>query len=95
PTIIVGRRIIRLATSGSLSAVPTVPVWSDAAPWVNVSWDFIDGTQGQPLAVGEIWAVYTSEGNYAVLQVTGLPGGNFGSSFTFDYLYNADGSRNF
>ncbi len=95
PSIIVGRRVIRLATSGSLSTVPAVPVWSDAAPWVFVSWDFFNGTGGLPVAVGEIWAIYTSEGNYAVLQVTSLPGGNFGNSFTFDYLYNADGSRDF
>lgn len=89
------RRYIRLARSGSLSAVPTVPLWNNRTPWVTASWDYRNGTGGQPLAVGEIWAVYTTEGNYAVLQVTSLPGGNFGKSFTFDYLYQPDGSRNF
>ena len=89
------RRYIRLARSGSLSAVPTVPLWNNRTPWVTASWDYRNGTGGQPLAVGEIWAVYTTEGNYAVLQVTSLPDGNFGNSFTFDYLYQPDGTRDF
>ena len=92
---ITGRRLLRLAASGSLDSIPTVPAWTDAAPWVEVSWDFVNGTLGQPVTVGELWVVYTQEGHYAVMEITALPEGGFGSYFTFDYKYLPDGSRSF
>ena len=89
-----GRRY-RLLGQGTLDTVSIVPEWTDAAPWVTVSYDFSDGTQGLPISAGELWAVYTREGNYAVMEITGLPEGDFGSSFEFNYKYESDGSRDF
>ncbi len=89
-----GRRFLLLG-NGNLDSLTTIPERSDAAPWVTVSYDFADGTGGQPISVGQLWAVYTREGNYAAIEITALPGGNFGSSFDFKYKYQPNGSRFF
>ncbi len=89
-----GRRFILLG-SGSLDTLTTIPERVDAAPWVTVSYDFSDGTGGLPIAVGQLWGVYTREGHYAVMQITALPEGSFGSSFEFDYKYQPNGNRTF
>lgn len=89
-----GRRFLLLG-EGNIDTVKTVPERIDAAPWVNVSYDFSNGTLGAPISVGQLWAVYTREGKYAVLQITGLPEGNFGTNFTFNYKYQPNGTRTF
>ncbi len=89
-----GRRFLLLGT-GSIDTVKSVPARTDAAPWVTVSYDFSDGTGGLPIADGQLWAVYTREGHYAVMEITGLPDGTFGNSFAFDYKYQPNGTRFF
>ena len=89
-----GRRFLLLGT-GDIDTLKSVPVHSDAAPWVTVSYDFTDGTQGAPISAGQLWGIYTREGKYAAIEITNLPGGNFGSSFDFKYKYQPDGSRTF
>lgn len=89
-----GRRFLLLG-EGNLDTLKSVPPRSDSAPWVSVSYDFADGTGGQPIAAGQLWGIYTREGNYAAIEITALPGGNFGSSFDFNYKYQPDGSRFF
>lgn len=88
--IIPPRRLYFLGT-GNIDTVTTVPEWTDAAPWIDTSWDFNHGTQGQPIAAGQLWVVYTSEGLYAVMQIDELPGGNFGESFVFKFKYMSEG----
>jgi len=89
-SLIPGKRVLLLGT-GNIDTVTTVPEWTDAAPWVDTSWDFTNGTQGQPISPGQLWVVYTSEGLYAVMQIDELPGGNFGDSFVFKYKYMSEG----
>jgi hypothetical protein len=89
-----GRRFLLLG-NGNLDTLTTVPERVDSAPWVTVSYDFSDGTGGQPISVGQLWGVYTHEGNYAAIEITGLPNGDFGNSFTFNYKYQPSGSRMF
>lgn len=89
-----GRRLL-LLSEPSLDQVVSVPERLDASPWVQDSWDFTDGTLGSPISVGQVWAVYTREGHYAVMEITALPGGGFGSSFSFNYKYQPDGSTSF
>lgn len=89
-SLIPGKRVLLLG-SGNIDTVTTVPTWTDAAPWVDTSWDFTNGTQGQPISPGQLWVVYTSEGLYAVMQIDALPGGNFGNSFVFKYKYMSEG----
>ena len=84
--VIVGNRIVKLADSGEMKDM-TIPTWTDSAPWVNVSYDWTDGTGGLPLSVGQIWGVYTDDENYALMQIKALIGGDFGTAFTFDYIY--------
>ncbi len=87
-----GNRFLLLGT-GALSDITTVASFTDAAPWVNVSYDFTSGTGGAPIAVGELWAVYTREGHYAVMEITDIPGDPLsGTEFSFDYKYQPDGS---
>ncbi|CAD5274669.1 MULTISPECIES: IPT/TIG domain-containing protein [unclassified Imperialibacter] len=89
-----GRRFLLIGT-GDIESVTEVAERTNASPWVTVSWDWPDGTQGAPISVGQLWGVYTREGHYAVMEITGLPDGGFGTSFTFDYKYQPDGSRFF
>ncbi len=89
-----GRRFLLLGT-GNLDTLKSVPARTDAAPWVSVSYDFTNGTQGQAISVGQLWGIYTREGNYAAIEITALPGGNFGNSFEYKYKYQPDGSRTF
>mgnify|MGYP003332455236 CR=1 FL=1 len=89
-----GRRFLLLG-EGSIDTLNSVPMRVDETPWVTVSYDFQDGTGGQPLSVGQLWGVYTREGHYAAMEITSLPDGGFGNSFTFDYKYQPNGSRFF
>ena len=87
-----GKFLYLLASSGSLENIPTVPTYANATPWVNTSWEG-DGTNGQPISVGELWVVYTVENHYAVMEITEVNTQN--DTFTFDYVYNSDGSKDF
>ncbi len=88
-----GRRFLLLGT-GKVDSVSSVPERSDATPWIHTSYHGT-GTNGLPISVGQLWAVYTREGHYAVMEITDLPGGGFGSSFSFKYKYQPNGTRNF
>ena len=82
------RRLQLLAQSGTLDAIPPPGAWSDASPWVFNSWDFTDGTGGLPIEVGQLWAVYTSDNEMAVMRITGFTGTppfNV-TSFDFDFV---------
>jgi beta-lactam-binding protein with PASTA domain len=86
-TQIAGDRIMRYSPSGSIDTVAAVPIWTGTTPWVADSWEGA-GTNGMPIAVGELWVVYTHEGHYALMQITvAAP-----DAFTFDYKYQDDGT---
>ncbi len=93
-SLIPDRQILLLGT-GYIDSVASVPVWDGNAPWVDTSWDFSYGTKGAPISVGQLWVVYTSEGKYAVMEITELPGGNYGDSFVFKYKYMSEGGTTF
>lgn len=83
-----------LAVDGSLEDMPPVPS-SDApdAVWTHISWDWQGGNGGQPIAVGNLWAVHTRTSNmYAVLEITHVGGGWDNPNFSFDYVIQTDGS---
>lgn len=97
-TQIPGNRYLRFSTNGNLDTVTIVPLCTNAAPWVSVSWDWPNGTSGQPVKAGELWVVYTREGHYACMQITytdtnssGTPG--YGTYFKFKYKYQPNGSN--
>ncbi|MDP2301971.1 MAG: T9SS type A sorting domain-containing protein [Ignavibacteria bacterium] len=97
-TQIPGNRYLRFSTNGNLDTVTTVPLCTNTAPWVSVSWDWPNGTSGYPVKAGELWVVYTREGHYACMQITyadtssdGTPG--FGNYFKFNYKYQPNGSN--
>jgi hypothetical protein len=46
-----------------------LPAYQAAAPWVTNSWEGT-GTNGQPLSVGQVWAVHTREGNLGAIEIT-------------------------
>lgn len=92
---IIPNKRVRLLGEGNLDTLASVPVWDDQAPWVDTSWDFTHGTKGAPISVGQLWVVYTSEGLYAAMEITGLPGGNNGDSFVFKYKYMSEGGTSF
>ncbi len=97
-TQIPGNRLLRLhdaAAGVSLADVTVVPQWTDAAPWVATSWDFTYGTGGAPLTVGEIWVVYTREGNYALMEITEVSTAYPDYWFSFDYKYDPEGGNDF
>ncbi|MEQ8240950.1 MAG: Ig-like domain-containing protein, partial [Cyclobacteriaceae bacterium] len=83
--------ILQFLGTGVLSSVTTAPTFTDAAPWVSNSWDFSNGTGGAQISVGELWAVYTREGHYAIMEIIAIGA----SDFSFDYKYQPDGSTNF
>ncbi|MDR9417146.1 MAG: hypothetical protein RI564_12745, partial [Gracilimonas sp.] len=83
---------IQLLGMGSVDTVTSAPAWKETGTWVTTSWE---STGFQPIQVGQLWAVYTAEGHYAVMEITALPEGDFGSSFAFDYVYQTDGTRFF
>ena len=72
---------------------PIVPEYTGEAPWISVTYDFEYGTLGQPLSVGDLFAVYTREGYYGGIIITGLPDGDFGNAVSFDYAYNTTGAN--
>ncbi|MFA5668768.1 MAG: FG-GAP-like repeat-containing protein [Balneolaceae bacterium] len=93
-SLIPDRHLLLLGT-GNIDTVASVPAWTDEAPWVDTSWDFTNGTQGAPISVGQLWVVYTSEGLYAVMEITALPDGEYGGSFVFKYKYMSEGGTTF
>lgn len=84
-----------LAPMGSLDAVSMVPMVDDPDfTWTNISWDWQGGNNGQPLAVGNIWVVYTRTSNmYVALEVTAVETWN--QYFEFDYMIQTNGSNVF
>jgi hypothetical protein len=84
-----GRRI-HFVGYGSLADVRHVPFRVDAQPWRNVSWEL----GYLPLQVGQVWAVFTSEKNYTVMEVSQVPD-EHGSEFSFNYMYLGGGSPAF
>jgi len=82
---------------GSLDTVSVVPSIEDPlAQWTDISWDWQGGNGGQPLAVGNLWVVYTRTSNmYVVLEVTDVSVGWSDNWFTFDYMIQTDGSNVF
>ncbi len=93
-SLIPSKHIMLLGT-GNIDTLASVPVWDGNAPWIDTSWDFSNGTLGAPISVGQLWVVYTSEGLYAVMEITDLPDGNFGGSFVFKYKYMSEGGTSF
>ncbi|MCF7796564.1 MAG: carboxypeptidase regulatory-like domain-containing protein [Candidatus Marinimicrobia bacterium] len=81
--------------AGSLDEVSQVAAIDDPEQiWTTISWDWNGGNNGQPLAVGNLWVVYTRTTNcYVVLEVTDV--GPWDTWFTFDYMYQADGTTTF
>ncbi|MEM8895135.1 MAG: hypothetical protein AAGC88_11195, partial [Bacteroidota bacterium] len=84
-----GHRILLLSES-SIDDVTTVPVRVDGSPWIEHSWES-EGTGGQSIVVGQVWAVFTREGNYAIMEIIAVGAG----TFEFDYKYQPNGSRSF
>ncbi|MFY0605454.1 MAG: choice-of-anchor D domain-containing protein, partial [Cyclobacteriaceae bacterium] len=85
-----GNRILLLGT-GTLDAISSVSDFTGSAPWINVSYDFSNGTLGSPISVGQLWAMYSREGNYAVMEITAVGG----SDFSFNYKYQPNGTNSF
>ncbi len=86
-----------LAEDGSLEDLPPVPTSDDPeTDWTTISWEWLGGNGGQPLAVGNLWVVHTRTSNmYVVLEVTEVSGGWQSPSFSFDYVIQTDGSNDF
>lgn len=86
-----------LSPDSTMATVTMVPMVDDTAyTWTDVSWDWQGGNGGQPLAPGNVWVVYTRTTNcYVVLQVTDVGGAWDSGFFTFDYMYQPDGSNIF
>jgi len=89
-----GPLLLKLPDAGSLDGISTVPQFTGTMPWVNVSYDFTYGTMGQPISVDQVWVVHTREGNYAVMRITAVADSGWGTSFSFEYKYQPDGSTN-
>jgi len=82
---------------GSMDTVSAVPSVDDpSAVWTTISWDWQGGNNGQPLAPGNLWVIYTRTTNmYVVMQVTDVSAGWTNNWFTFDYMIQTDGSNLF
>lgn len=83
-----GRRFLLIDGASSVNDVTSVPTRVDALPWETVSYE---ATGYQPISVGQVWAVYTREGHYAIMEITSIGG----SAFSFIYKYQPDGSTSF
>lgn len=83
-SMIEGRRVIFVG-NGTLDDEMGIPSWTNEAPWVNVTWEF-EGTDFQPVEAGQLWGVYTREGNYALMEITQVPEA-FGDTLEFSYIY--------
>ena len=81
--------------SGSLDEVSMVPIVDDPTfTWTNISWDWQGGNNGQPLAIGNIWVIYTRTSNmYVALEVTAVEPWN--QYFEFDYMIQTNGTNIF
>ncbi|MEX2633777.1 MAG: T9SS type A sorting domain-containing protein [Balneolales bacterium] len=84
-----GKRVIFLGT-GDLEYPVNIPEWNDEFPWMNVSWEL----SFMPVEEGQLWGVYTRENNYTLMKITEVPE-SFGSEFSFEYIYQPDGSNIF
>ncbi len=85
-----------LIENGSLQDVTSVPgIEDDGVLWTSISWDWNGGNNGQPLAPGNVWVVYTRTTHcYAVMEITQVnPWGD--NAFSFDYVYQTNGSTEF
>ncbi len=81
-----GRRVFFLGY-GDIGSVRHVPYRVDAEPWMFNSWEL----DFMPLKVGQLWVVFTSEDDYAIMEITDVPD-DHGDEFSFDFNYNAGGS---
>ncbi len=78
---------------GTLDDVYEAPLLTDPV-WTTISWDWANGNNGQPLAVGNIWVVYARTSQlYVALEVTNVD--PWGTYFEFDYMIQDDGSNVF
>ncbi|NQV36516.1 MAG: T9SS type A sorting domain-containing protein, partial [Candidatus Marinimicrobia bacterium] len=86
--------IYYLSPDSSLASITSVPMVDEN--WPTISWDWPNGNGGQPLAVGNVWAVYCrTTHNYAVMEVTNVTNSWDYPRFSFNYYYQPDGSSNF
>jgi len=78
---------------GTLEDVMIAPLLTDPV-WTTVSWDWVNGNNGVPLAVGNLWVVYARTSHmYVALEITNVD--TWGSYFEFDYMIQDDGSNIF
>ena len=94
PGFSIPSEIFFLIPSGSLSGITATPLIDDPnIPWTTISWDWNGGGNGgQPLAVGNIWVIYTRTTHcYVLMEVTDVTA----DAFSFDYLYQSDGTNIF
>ncbi|MEA3288205.1 MAG: carboxypeptidase regulatory-like domain-containing protein [Candidatus Marinimicrobia bacterium] len=84
--------LLYFASMGTLDTVLMVPPNDDpSTTWGSVSWE-LNGYQ--PLAVGNIFVVYTRTGGmYVALEVTSVDA--WGQYFEFDYIIQTNGSNEF
>jgi hypothetical protein len=81
-----GKRLYFLG-QGFLENVRHVPFRVDANPWMETSWMI----GYMPLSVGQIWVIFTSEDDYAVMEITDIPD-EHGLEFSFNYMYQPGNS---
>jgi hypothetical protein len=86
--------MLLLLPDANLDSVMSVPAYIGDVPWIDNSWDFTYGTMGAPISVGQVWVVYTREGNYGVIEVTGVNVAE-PTSLTFDWKYQPNGTTDF
>ena len=84
-----------IAPNGNLENVPMVATVDDPEwTWTTISWSWAGGNNGQPLAVGNLWAVYARTSHmYVALEVTYVEPWN--QYFEFDYIIQTNGSNMF
>lgn len=86
-----------LSVDSSLDMINEVPsIYDTSIVWTDISWDWNGGNNGQPLAPGNIWVVYTRTTNcYVVLEVTEASSGWNDTWFEFNYKYQPNGTTDF
>ncbi len=88
-----------LSPDSTLESITHVDAIDDPTrPWTDISWRWIEGggNSGQPLAVGNIWVVYTRTSNmYVVFEVTEAIADWSNPAFSFDYMIQTDGGNVF
>lgn len=87
-------QIYYLSPDSSIATITSVPSVDET--WPIISWSWPNGNGGQPLAVGNIWAVYCrTTQSYAVLEVTSVSNSWDYPRFSFNYYFQPDGSTSF